>query len=194
MIWETFVSIIICTSTIESADCIYLVAAPKWRCLIALRRKLVEVWEDAEAVFSISHNQFPDRDRARQSDNSTSFSTSFSTSSLNWSWVRRFSTERSGGWKQTMVDSVSISLTSAIVYGISGGLFFLLIFLLILIGLCNCNCDNYRSSRSLIIYTLSVSSPPSSIKIRETLFLLDFHRLPKGLVGEGVFLLILYIH
>ena len=43
-----------------------------------------------------------------------------------------------------MVDSVSISITSAIVYGVSGGLFFLLIFLLILIGLCNCNCDNYR--------------------------------------------------
>merc|ERR1719445_2249569 len=46
-----------------------------------------------------------------------------------------------------MVDSVSISITSAIVYGVSGGLFFLLIFLLILIGLCNCNCDNYRCCR-----------------------------------------------
>jgi len=43
-----------------------------------------------------------------------------------------------------MVDSVSISITSAIVYGVSGGLFFLLIFLLVLIGLCNCNCDNYK--------------------------------------------------
>ena len=56
-----------------------------------------------------------------------------------------------------MVDSVSISITSAIVYGVSGGLFFLLIFLLILIGLCNCNCDNYRSVVVINIFIIGAN-------------------------------------
>eukprot|EP00090_Calanus_glacialis_P020212 TRINITY_DN31090_c0_g1_i1.p1 TRINITY_DN31090_c0_g1~~TRINITY_DN31090_c0_g1_i1.p1 ORF type:complete len:116 (-),score=28.49 TRINITY_DN31090_c0_g1_i1:303-650(-) len=36
-------------------------------------------------------------------------------------------------------NTVSMSITSAIVYAFSGGLFFLLIFLLIMIGISNCN-------------------------------------------------------
>ena len=45
------------------------------------------------------------------------------------------------------LSSVSMSITSAIIYVIFGGIFFLLIFLLVMIGVtdCNWNCNRYKA-------------------------------------------------
>ena len=40
--------------------------------------------------------------------------------------------------------SVSISTTTALIYGISGGTFFLLVFLLVMMGLTNCDWNCYK--------------------------------------------------
>jgi len=48
-------------------------------------------------------------------------------------------TQRMGG-----LSSVSISITSAIIYVVFGGIFFLLIFLLVMVGVTDCNWDCNR--------------------------------------------------
>ena len=51
------------------------------------------------------------------------------------------------------LSSVSISFTTAIVYIVSGIVFFLLIFLLVMVGVTDCNCD---CSRYLLLFCTSV--------------------------------------
>ena len=42
------------------------------------------------------------------------------------------------------LNSVSISTTTALIYGLSGGTFFLLVFLLVMMGMTNCDWDCSR--------------------------------------------------
>ena len=69
------------------------------------------------------------------------------------------------GWRTTVtwwvvtiiitmgLSSVSISFTTAIVYIVSGVVFFLLIFLLVMVGVTDCNCD---CSRYFLLFCTSV--------------------------------------
>ena len=60
-------------------------------------------------------------------------------------------------WLVGMTDnSVSISITSAIVYGVSGGFFLLLIILLVMMGVTSCDWDCERYDKILKLFDLQL--------------------------------------
>ena len=48
-------------------------------------------------------------------------------------------------------NSVSMSVTTALIYGVSGTFFFLLVFLLVMMGLTNCDWHCRRENRSFVV-------------------------------------------
>ena len=57
----------------------------------------------------------------------------------------------------TSPNAVSMSMTTALIYGMSGGFFFLLVFLLVLMGMTNCDwpcCRFYHTLLILIQYVI----------------------------------------
>ena len=67
---------------------------------------------------------------------------------LEWVWRSRV---------MTSPNAVSMSMTTALIYGMSGGFFFVLVFLLVLMGMTNCDwpcCRFYHTLLILIQYVI----------------------------------------